>query len=176
MLGRVLRAIVSLIIGIIPLLYLGGYFAFLGFPSPYTSLGSGMGLSFLGGGTANSLLPFGAFGVTGLIAFSILSRIGSTVASVLAPRPSMPNFNNMQMPFFSAMQQNSMPENLPADITKAQFVVLRQFRMGTSKPKDIAKRLSMEKSEVEREINLLKGNAYLTKNNKLTGKSMELLS
>lgn len=189
MIGRILRAVVSLVVGIVPLLYLGGYLTFLypyGIPTP----ASLFNLSGAAGGSSGGLmpysgyniLPFGAFGATGLIAFSILSRVGSTVSSALAPRP---NFSDMQNRMSSSMFMNPMQtagfgsmaeKKLPEDITASQFVILRQTRMGNSNPKNIAKNLSMDKKEVESQLSALKTNGYLTNNSKVTTKGMDLLS
>ena len=80
------------------------------------------------------------------------------------------------MPFFPGMQQQgSVPENLPQDITKTQFIILRQFRNNSAKAKDIAKSLSMDRKDVEAHISTLKSNGYLTNKGKLTSKAMELL-
>lgn len=70
----------------------------------------------------------------------------------------------------SAMRQ------LPNDITKSQFVLLNSYRQGNKNPKDVAKSLSMDKTEVENMTNSLVSAGYLTKDNKLTGKSLELYS
>ena len=190
MIGRIVRAVVSLVVGIVPLLYLGGYLSFLyqfGIPTPASlfnlsgaTAGSSAGLLPYSG---YNILPFGAFGATGFIAFSILSRVGSTVSSAVAPRP---NFSDMQNRMSSSMFMNPMqaagfgsmmPEKkLPEDITASQFVILRQTRMGNSNPKNIAKNLSMDKKEVENELNALRTHGYLTSNSKVTSKGMDLLS
>jgi len=44
------------------------------------------------------------------------------------------------------------------------------------KSKDIAKQNNMENKDIEKEIDTLKSNGYVTKNNKLTSKAVELLS
>jgi len=83
--------------------------------------------------------------------------------------------------FFNQSMQsagfNSMPEKkLPEDITASQFVILKQSRMGNSKPKIIAKNLSMDKKDVDNQVSILKSNGYLTVKGKLTTKAMDLLS
>jgi len=71
----------------------------------------------------------------------------------------------------------SMPQkDLPEDITQAQFVILKQFRAGISKPKVVAKNLSMDKKEVENQVGFLKSNGYLSDKSKLTTKAIELFS
>jgi hypothetical protein len=190
LIGRIVRAVVSLVVGIVPLLYLGGYLSFLyqfGIPTP----ASLFNLSGAAGGSSAGLLPysgynilpFGAFGATGLIAFSILSRVGSTMSSAVAPRP---NFGNMQNRMSSSMFMNPMQaagfgsmmpdKKLPEDITASQFVILKQARMGNSKSKSIAKNLSMDKKDVENQLIALKTNGYLSGNSKVTTKGMDLLS
>src|SRR5579864_4177396 len=128
MIGRIVSVIISLVVGIVPLLYLGGYLSFLyqyGVPTP-ASLFNLSGAT--GGSSAGllpysgyNILPFGAFGATGFIAFSILSRAGSSVSSAFAPRP---NFNNMRNQMSSSMFLNPMqasgfgagvPQKLPED-------------------------------------------------------------
>jgi len=134
-------------------------------------------MPFLGG--VNPLVPVGATGLTFIIIFTILSRVGSIGMSAMASSrmPNMKQFENM--PFFNAMQgqsQSAVPENLPNDITRTQYVILKQYRNGVGNPKEVAKRLSMDKKEVEKETAALKTNGYLTKKTKLTTKSMELLT
>ena len=187
MIRRIVSVIISLVVGIVPLLYLGGYLSFLyqfGVPTP-ASLFNLSGAT--GGSSAGllpysgyNILPFGAFGATGLIAFSILSRLGSTVSSAVAPRPNYGNMRNqMSSMFLNPMQASGfgagMPK-LPEDITASQFVILKQARMGNSKPKNIAKTLSMDKKDVETQLNTLRTNGYLTSNSKLTPKGMDLVS
>jgi DNA-binding MarR family transcriptional regulator len=67
-------------------------------------------------------------------------------------------------------------EKIPQDLTKGQYTILKIRRQGYGKPKDIAKYLSMDKREVEKEIDVLKGHGYLTKDGKLTSKGLESLS
>lgn len=47
---------------------------------------------------------------------------------------------------------------------------------GSRKPKDVAKILSMDKKAVENETNIRRGNGYLTKDNRLTTKGLNILS
>jgi len=61
-------------------------------------------------------------------------------------------------------------------MTSAQYTILSTLRGGRRKPKDIAKALSVDKKEVERETAILRTNGYLTKNNLLTTKGLSALS
>ena len=171
--SRIVRAVVSLVVSILPLLYFAGYLSFLyrfGIPSPASIFGLSGGIY----GTGSPLVPVGATGITFILIFGILSRVGSMGASAMS-RPRVPmQFGGM--PFSGAVQNSSIPENLPADITKTQYVILRQYRSGITKPRDIAKSLSMEKDDVEKEAVSLKANGYISNKGKLTAKAMELLS
>lgn len=137
MIGRIVRAIISIIVGIIPLLYLGGYLSAFGLPSPYS--GATGGTNFLGfsfpfaaGSAGNSLVPIAGFGITGLIIFTVLSRIGSMSSSMIS-QPRMPDMS--QIPLFSGMQQGNIPESVPDGLSKTQFVILRQLKAGGKEPK-----------------------------------------
>ena len=68
------------------------------------------------------------------------------------------------------------PLNLPSDMTRAQLMILMKYQQGFAKPKDIARQLSMDKRQVEKETNALKSNGYLSGKNKLTSKGLETLS
>jgi hypothetical protein len=182
--SRIVRAVVSIVISILPLLYFGGYLNLLhsfGLPYPSSFFGSTTTSSSPYGaffGSGFPLLPVGATGITFLIAFTILSRVGSMGVSAMSG-PRMPNMTQFQnMPFFQAMQQqqNAVPENLPADITKTQYIIMKRYSNGLKNAKDVAKSLSMDKKEVEKETDALKSHGYLAKNGKLTGKALELLS
>jgi hypothetical protein len=72
--------------------------------------------------------------------------------------------------------ENAGPVNLPNDMTRSQFLTLTKYQQGFGKPKEIARNLSMDKNQVERETNALKTNGYLTGKNKLTSKGLETLS
>jgi len=69
----------------------------------------------------------------------------------------------------------NVPEKLPPDLARAQFMILRLIRLGMGKPKDIAKYLSLDEKEVEKELGFMKANGYITKDNKLTIKALETL-
>ena len=176
MLGRIIRAIISIAVGIIPLIYLAGYLQPLGFPSPYPGLLSGNSTSTGSFGLpsgSGAIVPFGAFGITGLIIWSILSQIGSVASSGMsAPKLNLPNFANFP---FMGPQSLGIPQDLPKDITKTQYLILKAYRQGSKKSKDIAKSLSLDKKDVDSQTNALKTNGYLTKDNKMTIKGLELL-
>ncbi len=80
----------------------------------------------------------------------------------------------MNMQGLMGAQQGNPPE-LPADITRSQFVVLRCNRQGYKNSKDVGRSLSMDAGEVEKESQSLRANGYLSKDNRLTSKAMELL-
>jgi predicted transcriptional regulator len=81
------------------------------------------------------------------------------------------------MPAGMGMQSvDKSPLNLPSDMTRAQFLILTKYQQGFAKPKDIARHLSMDKRQIEKETNALKSNGYLTERNKLTSKGLETLS
>jgi len=69
----------------------------------------------------------------------------------------------------------AVPRSIPQDMTMAQYTILSTLRGGRRKPKDVAKALSMDKKEVEREAAILRTNGYLTKNNLLTTKGLNTL-
>jgi DNA-binding MarR family transcriptional regulator len=70
---------------------------------------------------------------------------------------------------------SAIPETLPSDLTKSQFVILRSYRQGLKGPKEIGRALSMDRKEVEMQTNSLVQNGYLTGGNKLTAKGLDLL-
>ena len=53
---------------------------------------------------------------------------------------------------------------------------LKSIQQGNKKSKEIEKMLSMDKKEIEKEIPVLKTNGYITKDNKLTSKGLEVLT
>jgi hypothetical protein len=190
LLARIARLVISLGISILPLLYIAGYLSFIpGLPSPSSLFGGALtgasgsqATSIFGVGTGlGSLVPFGAFGASGLIIFTIFSRVGSTVSSAVRS-PSVPSIANMRsVPGMTEMlsgmnQMSRIPESLPEDLTKSQYVILNLFRSGSTKSGDIAKNLSMEKGDVDKAIGALRINGYLSENDKLTTKGMDTLS
>jgi hypothetical protein len=187
LLGRALRIVFSLAISVIPLLYLGAYLSFIpGLPTPASLLGSfGLtgqnGFFDIPGGGAGTLLPFGTMGLSGIIAYSLLSRLGGTVSSA-AMTSTMPSADEMMkrmnipgMMGGPMAGHSTLPYSLPPDLTKSQYVILRSYRQGFKGSKEISKALSMDKKEVEMETSSLVRNGYLTKNNKLTVKGLDLL-
>jgi hypothetical protein len=182
--SRVARAIISIVITVMAILFLYGYLSPFGL-SPISVFGPEYG-SFFGNMTSGAT-GFGAFGfgplvpggVVGLIAYTVLSRIGSVTAAATAPSMRSPDeiMRRMNLPgMFGGMgAQAAVPQTLPADITRSQFVVLQYFRQGYKNPKEIGRVLSMDKNEVEKESSALKSNGYLSKEGRLTSKAMELL-
>jgi hypothetical protein len=79
----------------------------------------------------------------------------------------------MMMGTVAAGAAATVARELPSDITKPQFA-LNSYRQGHKNPKEVAKALSMDKKEVERMTNSLVSSGYLTKENKLTEKSLGL--
>ena len=191
--SRIVRSIISIVIGIIPLLYLGGYLSFLyhfGIPSPTSLLNQGGSSSSSSSSPLSGLygiLPYGGFSVTALIVYSLLSRVGGSISSAVAPRPqsgtmmSPNNFGQNPYAYDPSMRQksgqiqpNEVREKLPEDMTGSQYVILKQFE-NLRKPKDVAKVLSMDRKEVEKETDTLIAKGYLSKNKKLTSKALDLL-
>ena len=183
-----IRIIVSIVGALVPLLFLSGSYLPLGsyglgsyLPNVlgkesalYTSLQSSIGTSLPVG-----VLPFGTAGVTGIVLYQVVQRVlgGITRATYSAPKidPSQ-MMRSMQgaMPWMSGV--GAAPRSLPQDMNMAQYTILSTLRGGRRKPKDIAKALSMDKKEVERETATLRTNGYLTKNNLLTTKGLNTLS
>jgi hypothetical protein len=183
-----IRIIVSIVGALVPLLFLSGSYSPLGssalgsyLPNVlgkesalYTSLKDSFGTNLPVG-----FLPFGTAGVTGIVLYQVVQRVlgGITRATYSAPKidPSqMMRSIQGAMPWISA--HGAVPRSLPPDMTNAQYTILSTLRGGRRKPKDIAKALSMDKKEVERETAILRTNGYLTKNNLLTTKGLSALS
>lgn len=179
------RLIVSTIAALIPLLFFSGNsLSPLGGIAPNLFGSESSALTNLFGTTSISpLAPFGAAGLSGIVIFMLLQRLLTQVQAATYERPSMKGFNpeammkSMQsgMPWMTAQAVASVPQVLPADLTKSQFLVLKTCRQGHSKSKDLAKVLSMDKKEVEKELFTLQTNGYLTKSNKLTSKAIGVL-
>lgn len=182
MIGRIARIVVSLLISVIPLLYLAGYLNFLGLPSPST-----LGFTGSGGtnpyslelGSLSSFVPLGGYGLTGLIAYSLISRISRVSTSAMASSRmgsssgSMTNFMNMMQGQYG---RSPVPEALPSDLSRPQYVILRELRLrGKLKTGDIAKIFSMNKKDAETEINALRANGYLSVDDRLTSKAIGIL-
>jgi hypothetical protein len=202
-LSRVARALISLAFSIVIILFLYGYLTPLGLSpdailgpqyaslfgagqqalasggSPYGSPGSPYGgLGMLSGGGLGLLIPGG---VSGIIVYTVLTRIGSITSA--ATGPSMPSpdqmMKRMNIPAFMGgspmAYQPSSPTTLPPDVSRTQYLILRSVRDGRRKPKEIGKSLSMDKKHVEDEVSALKTNGYLTKNGMLTSKAIDVL-
>ncbi len=88
----------------------------------------------------------------------------------------MRQVQNMTPAGMGAQRGNTGPVSPPNDMTRSQFLILIKYQEGFGKPKEIAKNLSMDKGQVERETNVLKTKGYLTVKNKLTSKGLETLS
>jgi hypothetical protein len=171
---RVASAIISLSVSVLFILFLSGYLAPLGL-SP-SILGPQYANMFGAGGQS----PYGALvpgGIVGLLLFTVLSRIGSVTSAATAPSMPSPNemMRRMNIPGMMGPQFGGVPPSLPADITKSQFVVLRCYRQGHKNSKEIGESLSMDSDDVEKETQSLKASGYLSKDNKITTKAMELL-
>ena len=193
----ILRAVLSLATGAISLFSMSSFLtpagilptgatpSFIPFQSFFGSL-SGQATD-----SISSVLPIGRYlpllagGGSGFIVWMILSKILGKVQSMthsasspkINPAEMMKSFgmnlpsSNLQFP-----SVGSIPEKLPSDITKIQYMILKSFQQGFKKSKDIAKQNNMENKDMEKEIDILKNNGYVTKNNKLTSKAVELLS
>jgi hypothetical protein len=186
-LSRVARALISVGVSVASLLFLYGYFTPYGL-SPASVFGSSYS-NLLGGTSAASgptaFAGYGALvpgGITGLIAYTVLSRVGSITSAATGPSISSPNEMMRKMNFPGMMGgmsgtfgQAGVPAALPTDITKSQFVVLKCYRQGLKNSKEIEKTLSMDKNEVEKETATLKSNGYLSKDSRLTSKAIEVL-
>ena len=176
--SRVASALISLIFSVLVILFFYGYLTPLGL-NLSTLLGSGYSNLFGSAGLGASYGPLLPGGIVGVILFTTLSRIGSVTRAATAP--SMPStqemMNRMNIPAMMGgmSMQSSVPQVLPSDITKSQFVVLRHYRQGMKNPRKIGNALSMDRREVERETTALMGNGYLTQQGRLTSKAMELL-
>jgi len=185
---QIVRAVVSLVLSVLVILFLYGYLSPYGLdPSKllgpsYASLFGGTLSTLPGGGSmlTGTYAPLVPGGITGLIVFTFMRRMGSVTRAVTAP--SMPSSSEMMrmMNVPNMMQgmnaSSGVPGMLPADITKSQFVILRTYRQGYKSPKDVSKALSMDRKEVDSQTSALVSNGYITRDNKLTSKALELLS
>lgn len=179
-----LRAIISLVGAALPLLFLSGSYSPLGayLPSLLNVLGKDSSLGSLLGIQASPALPIGAAGLTGFATYSVLQRVLSTAQAATYSRPNidmsqmMRQVQNMMPAGVGVQRGNARPVNLPNDMTRSQLLILTRYQQGFGKPKDVAKNLSMDKKQVERETNVLQTNGYLTGKNKLTSKALETIS
>ena len=180
-----IRLIISTIGALVPLLFFSGSsFSPLGGigPNIFGSESSAL-TSLLGTTSISPIAPFGAAGITGIAVWMILQRVLQQVQMATYSTPKMKGMNpeeimkSMQssMPWMAGRAAASVPIALPADLTKSQFFVLKTCRQGHAKSKDLAKALSMDRKEVDKEIFTLQTNGYLTKSNKLTSKALGVL-
>ncbi len=180
-----IRLIVSTIGALIPLLFFSGSsFSPLGgiAPNIFGSESSAL-TSLLGTASISPIAPFGAAGLTGIVVWLFLQRVFQQVQMATYSTPKMKGMNpeaimkSMQssMPWMTGQAAASIPIALPADLTKSQLLVLKTCRQGHSKSKDLAKALSMDRKEVDKELFSLQTNGYLTKSNKLTSKALGVL-
>lgn len=178
------RVIISLVGAVLPLLFLSGSYSPLGshLPNLLNLFGKESSLGNLLGIQASPALPIGAAGLTGFATYSVLQRVLSTAQAATYSRPNMDMSQMMRqvqnmMPGGMAMQSGTAGRfDLPSDMTRSQFLILTKYQQGFGKPKDIAKHLSMDKKQVEKETSTLRTNGYLTGKNKLTTKGVETLS
>ncbi len=178
------RAIISLVAAILPLLFLSGSYSPLGayLPNLLNLFGNESSLGSLLGIQYSPALPIGAAGLTGFATYNILQRVLTTAQAATYSRPNMDmsqmmrHVQNMMPSGFGTAQGNRGPTNLPNDLTRSQYMILTRYQQGFGKPKDIARTLSIDKKVVERETDSLKTNGYLTGKNKLTSKGLEALS
>jgi len=183
---------VSIVFSVLVILFFYGYLTPYGldpnaiFGAQYAQLlGSGALSPGATTGPASVIAPFLPGGVTGLIIYTVLRKMGGVSRAMVAP--STPSANEMmkQMNIEGMMTRMSsigamgggmvVPSSLPADITTSQFVILRGYRRGMKSSSDIADALSMQKSEVDTETAALVNNGYLSSDLKLSIKAMNLL-
>ena len=196
----VIRLVCSIIGAIIPFFMMSNYL-YSSLPSSVTSsLPSSMGpistaqaffsseisstltgpLSSLG--PITHLLPFAAAGGSGIIVSMIVNQVLGRVQSLANSGSTQTNPADimkkmgMNMSQFTQNNANIPPQKLPDDITSVQFMILKSIQQGNKKSKEIEKMLSMDKKEIEKEIPVLKTNGYITKDNKLTSKGLEVLT
>src|SRR3989442_14087594 len=127
------RVIISLVGGALPLLFLSGSYSPLGsyLPNLLNLFGNESSLGKLLRIQASPVLPMGAAGLTGFATYSVLQRVLSTAQAATYSRPSMDTSQMMRqvqnmMPAGSGMQRgNTGPTNLPSDMTRSQFLILK---------------------------------------------------
>jgi hypothetical protein len=178
------RAIISLVGAALPLLFLSGSYSPLGsyLPSLLNLFGKESSLGSLLGIQVGPALPIGAAGLSGFATYSVVQRVLNTAQAATYSRPNMDmsqmmrHVQSMMPAGIGVRPENAGPVNLPNDMSRSQFLILTKYQQGFGKPKEIARNLSMDKNQVERETNALKTNGYLTGKNKLTSKGLETLS
>jgi hypothetical protein len=191
-LSRVARASISAAITIVGVLFIYGYLKPIGL-DPKALLG--FDINSLTQSYGDTLGPFAALapgGATGFILYEVLSRVGHSVSRV-ADAATMPDaedmMSRMNIPGMMGMTggmgrmgamgmmgaQATIPANLPADITRSQYIILRYYRQGMKSSGDIGKALSMDSEAIDSETSSLTASGYLTKDRKLTTKALEVL-
>ena len=180
------RVIISLVGAVIPLLFLSGSYSPLGsyLPNLLNLFGNQSSLGSLLGIQGTPALPIGAAGITGFATYSIIQRALTTAQAATYSRPKtnmdmsqmMKHVQNMMPNMMGMPRAGAGPVNLPSDMTRSQYLILAKYQQGFGKPKDVAKSLSMDKKQVEKETDSLKVSGYLTGKNKLTTKAVEVLS
>jgi hypothetical protein len=187
--SRLTRALVSLAFSILVILFFYGYLTPFGLDpnailgSEYaTLLGSGALMGGTTSPTSSLLAPFIPGGVTGIIIYTVMKRMGGVTRTVMSPSMPSPDEMMKRMNIEGMMSRMGTmggamnpPASLPSDITRSQFVVLRSYRQGMKSSKDIAEAMSMDNAEVDTETSALAANGYLTKDFKITTKAMNLL-
>ncbi len=102
----------------------------------------------------------------------------------MAAAATMPSpdemMSRMNLPAMMGMMggigaQASFPANLPTDISRSQFIVLRCYRQGMKNSNDIGRALSMDTGAIDSETTSLVSNGYLTKDRRLTTKGLEVV-
>jgi len=190
--SRVVRALVSLIISVLTILFFYGYLIPFGL-SPTLIFGPNFSNIFGSSTTTGALTSFvpnaySSFlpgGAAGLVAYTVLRRMGGVTRAAMAPTMSSPDEMMKKMNMDGIMNRMSMmggtmsamggPANLPADMTRSQFVVLRGYRQGMKSSSQIADTLSMSKVDVDKETSTLVANGYLTNDMRLSSKAMDVL-
>jgi hypothetical protein len=189
----ILRPVLSLVAGIIPFISMSsmlpagmlpeGTMSLLG---PIQSLSGSVDEQIIN--VVNPVFPIGSFlpllvgGGSGVIVWMVISRILGTAenamnsSSISNPDDMMKKFG-MNIPSFSTQFNTNTPvPKLPDDITKIQYTVLKLFHQGYKNSKDIAKQLSMDNKEVQKQWDALITSGYLTKDKKMTSKAIELVT
>ena len=190
--SRLARALVSVVISVLTILFFYGYFIPFGL-SPTLIFGPNFSNIFGSSTTTGSLTNFvpSAYtsflpgGAAGLVAYTVLRRMGGVTRAAMAPSMSSPDDMMKKMNMDGMMSRMSMMggamgpmgalPSLPADLTRSQFVVLRGYRHGMKNSSQIADALSMNKADVDSETSTLVTNGYLTNDLKLSSKAMDVL-
>jgi hypothetical protein len=190
--SRVIRALVSVVISVLTILFFYGYLVPFGLsptlifgPNFSNIFGSSTTTGALTSFVPNAYASFLPGGAAGLVAYTVLRRMGGVTRAAMTPTMSSPDemmkkmnmdgiMNRMSM-MGGAMNPMGVPATLPADMTRSQFVVLRGYRQGMKNSGQIADTLSMSKPDVDTETSALMANGYLTKDLRLSSKAMDVL-